>query len=200
MKTPLAGAVFALCCVAAADAQQPTSAAAQITAAVAPLPQEFRESASVLGYQAGKAGLTRLRAGDGAFTCLADDPGEPRFHVACYHNSLEPFMARGRQLRAQGITGNGVDSVRFAEIGSGKLAMPTSPAALYSITLPPDRAGEVNAETGAVPATAKPLYVVYISNATSESTGLPKAPAAGMPWIMFPGTPKAHIMFVPSMQ
>ena len=28
--------------------------------------------------------------------CLADDPNEsPRWHVACYHKALEPFMARG---------------------------------------------------------------------------------------------------------
>jgi hypothetical protein len=160
------------------------------------LPAEFRESAAVLGYEAGKQGLTQLRAGTGAFVCLADDPGDQRFHVACYHNSLEPFMARGRALRASGVKGAGVDSVRYAEIESGKLDMPKTPSALYSITLKPD---EVDAQTGAVPATAKPLYVVYIPFATSESTGLPKTPAAGMPWLMFPGSPKAHIMFVPTM-
>jgi hypothetical protein len=74
--------------------------------------------------------------------------------------------------------------------------MPKHPAALYSITLRPD---QVDAQSGAVPATAKPLYVVYIAYATAESSGLPKTAAPGMPWIMFPGTPKAHIMFVPAM-
>jgi hypothetical protein len=37
------------------------------------------------------------------FTCLASDPAVARFHVACYHHSLEPFMACGRALREQGI-------------------------------------------------------------------------------------------------
>jgi hypothetical protein len=46
---------------------------------------------------------------------------------------------------------------------------------------------------------ATPLFVVYIPYATSESTGLSAQPLRGMPWVMFPGTPKAHIMFVPSM-
>jgi hypothetical protein len=174
---------------------QVKSSEIQIASAVSPLPPEFRADAKVLGYVAGSNRLTELRAGGGAFICLADDPGDERFHVACYHNSLEPFMARGRELRANGVKGQGVDSVRFAEIKSGKLAMPKNPAALYSITLKLD---EVQAN-GAVPATAKPLYVVYIPFETAESTGLPKTPAAGMPWIMFPGTPKAHIMFVPTM-
>jgi hypothetical protein len=179
-------------------AQQPQllSATAQIAAAVSPLPPEFREGATVLGYAAGAKGLTQLRAGSGPFVCLADDPNDARFHVACYHNTLEPFMARGRALRTSGVTGAGVDSVRFAEIKSGKLAMPKNPAALYSITTKPE---EVNAETGALPANARALYVVYIPFETAASTGLPATPAAGMPWIMSPGSPKAHIMFVPTM-
>ena len=196
MKAVLAGALLLTLGASIGEAQQVMPASAQIAAAVAPLPLEFRETATVLGYQAGKPGLTQLRAGTGSFTCLADDPSDERFHVACYHNSLEPFMARGRALRASGVQGNGVDSTRYAEIEAGKLAMPRNPAALYSITLRPD---QVDAQTGAVPPTAKPLYVVYIAFATAESSGLPKTPAPGMPWLMFPGTPKAHIMFVPSM-
>jgi hypothetical protein len=43
------------------------------------------------------------------------------------------------------------------------------------------------------------LYVVYIPGATPESTGLPATPGPNSPWLMFPGTPKAHIMFIPSM-
>ncbi len=200
MKTVIAAVLLATACAGVASAQQASpmmSSAAQIAAAVSPLPKEFREGATVLGYTGEAKGLTQLRAGTGAFICLADDPGDQRFHVACYHNTLEDFMVRGRALRASGVTGQGVDSVRFAEIKDGKLNMPKNPAALYSITLKPEE--KVDAQTGAVPATAKPLYVVYIPFATSESTGLPKTPAPGTPWIMFPGTPKAHIMFVPTM-
>ena len=198
MKAVLTTAALLAVCSSPALAQQaaPMPAAAQIAAAVTPLPAEFRETAKVLGYTAGSKQLNELRAGGGAFTCLADDPSDDRFHVACYHNSLEPFMARGRELRATGVKGQGVDSVRFAEIKSGKLAMPNNPAALYSMTL---KLNEVNGETGAFTVPSKPLYVVYIPFATSETTGIPKTPAAGMPWIMFPGTPKAHIMFVPTM-
>lgn len=164
----------------------------QIAAAVLPLPPEFRATARVLGYGAdGK--LVPLREGKG-MTCLASDPKAPRFHVACYAQSMEPFMARGRELRAQGVTNAAeVDSVRFREVKSGKLAMPKQPAALYSLT-----DGAFDPKTGTAPG-ARHLYVVYIPFATAESTGLSTRPNGNQPWIMFPGTPKAHIMFTPSM-
>jgi hypothetical protein len=173
----------------------PSPEAEQIAAAVLPLPAEFRESARVLGYRAGATGLVQLRNGAGPFTCLASDPANKGFHVACYHTSLEPFMARGRALRANGVKGDQVDSARFAEIRSGKLKMPAQPAALYTLTGP---AGSFNASTGTTTG-ARALFVVYIAGATTASTGLSAKPTEGTPWIMYPGTPKAHIMFVPKM-
>ncbi len=166
--------------------------AEQIAAAVLPLPPEYRAAARVLGY--GTDGrLVSLREGTG-MTCLARDPKAPRFHVACYAQSMEPFMLRGRELRAQGVTNAAeVDSIRFKEAKSGKIAMPKFPAALYSLT-----DGAFDPKTGTAPG-ARHLYVVYIPYATAESTGLSTKPFGNQPWIMFPGTPKAHIMFTASM-
>lgn len=175
----------------AAHAQSPPEV--QVRAAIAPLPEEFRASATVLGYEAGKAGLVPLKAGEGAFICLADDPSDDRFHTACYHKGLEPFMARGRALRAQKI--ENVDSVRYAEIEAKTLPMPLTPSALYSLTGKAENVAADGSVTG-----ARSLYVVYIPFATTESTGLPAKPEPNMPWLMFPGSPKAHIMFVPRMQ
>jgi hypothetical protein len=182
---------------AALLAQHPgpvATAEVQIAAAVAPLPPEFRESATVLGYTSPTSGLQPLRNGSGAFVCLADDPADQRFHTACYHRSLEPFMARGRQLRAGG-RGEEVDDVREAEARAGTLAMPEFPAALYSLTGPPT---SLDAATGEVTG-ARPLYVLYVPFATAESTGLSTRPQADHPWLMSAGTAKAHIMFSPSM-
>ena len=165
----------------------------QIASAVLALPQEFRADASVLGYQADSPKLVSLREGKGPFTCLASDPAAKDFHVACYHQSLEPFMARGRALRASGVKGDMVDSTRFAEVRAGKLAMPKQSATLYSVFGPADA---FDASTGTL-RNARTLYVVYLPFATAASTGLSAKPAQGTPWIMFPGTPKAHIMFSP---
>jgi hypothetical protein len=166
----------------------------QVAAAVLPLPEGMRAGAAVRGYrEAGK--LVQLRAGANGMICLADDPADDAFHVACYHESLEPFMQRGRELRAAGIMGDQVDTVRFREVEEGKLPLPGGPAALWSLSGP---AGIWDPATNEVTG-AQPLYVIYIPYATEASTGLPATPAPGIPWVMFPGTPKAHIMFVPRM-
>lgn len=170
------------------------SEAQQVASAVLPLPAQFRANARVLGYRNGSKALVPLRDTKGEFTCLATPPDAP-LHLACYHSSLEPFMARGRELREKGTKDTQVDTVRFAEVISGKLAMPKHPAALYQLF-----GGTYDAAANTVSG-ARPLFVIYISGATAASTGLPDKPAAaGEPWIMFPGTPKAHIMLTPKMQ
>ena len=167
--------------------------AQQIAAAVQPLPKELRDGAAVLGYRtAGK--LELLREGKNGMRCLALYVVRPDFHVACYHDGLEPFMARGRELRAQGVTGAKVDTVRFAEIRSGKLPMP-SHGALYSLT---GKKGAFDPVTGKITG-ASQLSVVYMPGATGETTGISTVPVKDGPWMMFPGTPKAHIMIVGSM-
>jgi hypothetical protein len=194
MRLTLLSAIVLAPAALAAQGAAPPAAEQQIIAAVLPLPQGMRAGAAVLGY-APDGKLVRLRQGTNDMICLASDPKATQFHVACYHKSLEPFMARGRALRAQGVTGDRVDSVRFKEAKAGKLRMPTQPAALYQLTGP---AGSFDPAAGAVTG-ARALYVVYIPFATSASTGLSAAPVRDAPWIMFPGTPKAHIMFAPSM-
>jgi hypothetical protein len=190
----LLGAGFCATVVSASLAQNAAAtkaappAAQQIAAAVTPLPEELRASAAVLGYSAdGK--LTSLREGKNDMICLAPNPSETAFHSACYHKSMEPFMARGRELRAQGVKGGQVDTVRFAEVKSGKLKMPTAPTMLYQIF-----GGDFDPATGKV-TKGNWLYVTYIPFATSATTGLSSKASDKGPWIMFPGTPKAHIMF-----
>jgi hypothetical protein len=177
----------------AAGAQGVPTEAQQIVAAVLPLPASQRDGAGVMGYRAAGR-LEVLRPARNGMQCLADDPRDDSFHVACYATSLEPFMARGRSLRAEGITGTQVDTVRFAEAKRGKLRLPSAPAALYSLTGPK---GDFDATTGTAPK-SKPLFVMYMPYATTETTGIPSTPGKG-PWLMFPGTPKAHLMLTPDM-
>jgi hypothetical protein len=193
MNRELLAGVLALALGSGTACAQVPPAPQQIAAALLAAPKELRGDATVLGYTAERK-LVTLRKGSGPMICLASNPKEEQFHVACYHRSLEPFMARGRALRAAGVTGDRVDSVRFAEVRAGKLAMPRV-AMLYSLTGP---GGSFDPASGTAPK-AKPLYVVYLPNATAASTGLSAEPVEGGPWIMFPGTPKAHIMLEPGM-
>jgi len=200
LRTALSAATFVcLPALVAAQAAQPAPGTLmtpehQIAAAVAPAPAEMRDGAAVLGYRE-KGKLVKLREGTGDMVCLAPDPDRKDFHVACYHKALEPFMARGRSLRAEGVKGEQVDTARFKEIKSGKLAMPSTPSALYTMTGP---LGSYDQATRKVTG-ARWLYVVYIPGATTASTGITEKAAPGVPWIMFPGTPKAHIMFFTGM-
>jgi hypothetical protein len=189
---PIASALVAP--VAATAQGSPPPPAEQIAAAVLPLPETMRAEATVLGYAKAGSALTVLREGTNGMHCLADDPTDDRFHVACYHASLEPFMARGRELRAQGVIGTAVDSVRYAEVASGKIVMPST-GALYQMTGPK---GDFDPATGTA-REARPVFVIYVPGATTASTGLSTTPQVGAPWLMFPGTPKAHIMFTPTM-
>ena len=162
----------------------------QIAAAVSAAPEDRQEGATVLGYDAG-GNLVELRRGVNEIICLADDPTDERFQVACYHRSLEPFMARGRALRAQGMGSTESLSARHKEADEGKLMMPQAPAALYNLGGPLEI---LDRETGAVSGGSR-VWVVYTPYATEESTGLPTTPQApGAPWIMRPGTASAHIM------
>ena len=165
---------------------QETPAAEQIAAAVSPLPESMREGAAVLGYRRGR--LVSLREGTNGMICLADDPAQEGFHAACYHEDLEPFMARGRALRAEGRERDAIDSIRQAEIEAGTLSMPREPRALYSLSskLAFDPAA------GSAPESSG-LYVIYMPYATEQSTGITATPGAG-PWLMFPGKPWAHLM------
>ncbi len=191
---PLAACALAAAPLAAQSAPTRTPPAEQVAAAVLPLPAELRESATVLGYDAaGK--LVTLREGNGAMRCLADDPAQPQFHVACYHRSLEPFMARGRALRAEGVRGEQVDTVRFREVAANKLTMPRTGGALYTLT---STTGGFDAASGKI-AGARPLFVYYMPGATAATSGISEKPSGKEPWLMFPGTPKAHVMLVGTM-
>jgi hypothetical protein len=147
----------------------------------------------VYGYDA-KGALVVIRQGANEMVCLADDPGQEGLNVSCYHKDLEPFMQRGRDLKVEGKNFKEIFDMREEEVKSGKLSMPKNPTSLFVFTAPDDK---YNRTTGEV-TNGYLRYVVYIPYATPESTGLPLKPESpGMPWIMDPGTHRAHIMINP---
>jgi hypothetical protein len=169
------------------------SADIQIRSALLAAPKEKGDSCTVYGYSQDKKFIL-LRQGVNELICLADDPDKPGFSVACYVKGLEPFMKRGRELRMQGMNDQQVFETREKEVKGGTLQMPTNPAALYVYSAE-DK--DFNSTTGEVK-NGYLRYVIYVPYATSASTGLPEKPSGkGMPWIMNPGTHRAHIMINP---
>jgi hypothetical protein len=178
-------------------AQQPVpTAEVQVKMALLAAPEEKRAGAAILGY-APDGKLVTLRKGTNEMICLADDPRQKGINVSCYHQDLEPFMQRGRELKAEGKSQPDVIKIRDEEAKAGKVKLVKQPSTLFVYSA---RDEDCNFETGEVK-NGYLRYVIYIPYATAASTGLPlKQDAPGMPWIMDPGTPRAHIMINPPKQ
>jgi hypothetical protein len=173
-----------------ATAAEVPSAEVQIAGAVLAAPAELRDGAAVLGYDAQGAQVW-IRQGKNEMVCLATDPSKTAFNVACYHKDLEPFMARGRELLAQKVTGNKRNEIRFKEVEDGKVPMSKEPRTLYVLT-----GTGFDAASGKV---QNPYlrWVIYVPFATPQSTGLSTKASESAPWLMAPGTAGAHIMISP---
>ena len=166
---------------------------ALVAASLMAAPAESREECTVIGYNMAGEFVT-FREGTNEFIVLTDDPKRDGFNAACYHKSLEPFMARGRALKAEGKTGVEIFDIREAEARAGTLDM-GEPGSTLHLYFGPETT--YDPETSKVDG-AKYRYVVYLPFATAESTGLPETPVGrNHPWIMDPGTHKAHIMISP---
>ena len=166
---------------------------ALVATALMAAPKESREGCKVIGYNMAGEFVT-FREGTNEFIVLVDDSGRDGFSAAAYHKELDPFMARGRELKAEGKSRQEIFDIREEEIKSGKLQMGPPGSTLHLYFGP-------NAQYD--PATSKVKgaiyrYVVDLPFATSETTGLPEEPISNNhPWIMDPGTHKAHIMISP---
>lgn len=174
------------------EAQQPWSGLPpelQIRLAVQAAPQGLRESATVQGWNE-EGEFVVLREGAGELICMAPDPAREEFEVSCHHEDLEDYFQMGRDLHAQGITGQERLQARWDAYTAGEIDIPT---------------GTVNhilTGSGFNPATGEVTdpylrSTVYTPGATPESTGIGIQPAADAPWLMFPGTPGSHIMITP---
>jgi hypothetical protein len=189
IKTNLAVLFIGLLADGSAIALDVAAPADQIASAILAAPAERRADATVLGYNA-KGQVVTLRKGSNDLVCLASDPREKAFSVACYHKDLEPFMARGRELANDGSKGKDRHEQRWKEVEQGKVPMPREPRLLYVLTGSGYDAAKAQVNDAYL------RWVVYTPYATPESTGLTTKAGPG-PWLMYPGTPGAHIMISP---
>ncbi len=165
----------------------------QIASAILSAPKEVREGAKVYGFD-DDGNFTTLREGTNEMICIADNPNKDGFEVVSYHKDLDPYMARGRVLKAEGKSFAERRDIREKEAIDGSLAMPKKSATLHILH---GENGWYDADSTKI-RSAKYRYVVYIPFATQASTGLSLKPnAPGHPWLMFPGKANAHIMITP---
>lgn len=165
----------------------------QLKTALLAAPADQRSEATVYAYNS-KGELQVMQEGTNNLVCIADDPNREGINVSCYNKKLEPFMARGRELTAQGKSEMEKREIRKQEAEAGTLQLTDTPSMVYILS-----GSEENYDktTGNL-TDGKFRYVIYMPYATTESTGLPSKPEVpGMPWLMDPGTHRAHIMITP---
>ena len=187
-RLPLAIAALAISGSWSCASPQVANPEEQIAQALVAAPEDKAEEARILGYTT-DGSVVELRPGSNDFMCLASNPARENFSSSCYHASLEPYFARGRELDVEGASREERYRIRYEEMEAGTLPKPVMSAAQYIFDGSWDP--ESNTAEGQV------RWVIYVPGATEETTGLSAMPQEGGPWIMFPGTPGAHIMIVP---
>jgi hypothetical protein len=167
----------------AASAQQASSMAGQIAEAVQILPEDLRAGATVVTYDASGARKV-LRQGTNFLEC------QPRMadgFSRCYSKTLAPRRDLEAKLRAEKKSDEEIQSAVAAAVKAG--------------TLPPPAKGMMSYRDYDKRDRIQHLWVMSLPNATPESVGVSTTSqrdaaleGKGLPWMMLPGTPGAHIM------
>ena len=160
------------------------SADARIAEAVKILPADLRAGATVITYDPATGDRKVLRQGTNFLEC------QPRMDdgfTRCYHKSLAPRRDMEAKLKAQKKKDEEISAAVAAAVKAGTL--PAAPPGLMAYR-GYDKADRI-----------QDLWVMSLPNATPESVGVStvsQRDAAlkgnGLPWMMLPGTPGAHIM------
>jgi hypothetical protein len=183
------GAILAVAAVLlsasfANSAEQGTSVEQQIAQAVQILPPDLRAGATVVTYDAATGARKVLREGTNFIEC------QPRMadgFERCYHKALGPRRDLEAKLRAQKKSDEEIQGAVAAAVKSGMLPAPPKGMMSYRGYDKSDR--------------IQNLWVMSLPNATPDAVGVSTVSqrdaaiaGRGLPWMMLPGTPGAHIM------
>jgi hypothetical protein len=178
-----AAAIIALGPLAAA-AGQSAAADRQIAEAVKILPDALRAGAAVVTYDAATGARKVVRQGTNFIEC---QPKMPDGFERCYHKSLAPRRDFEAKLRAQKKTDEEIQQAVAAAVKAG--------------TLPPAAKGMMSYRGFDKSDRIQNLWVMSLPNATPEAVGVSTVSqrdaalaGRGLPWMMLPGTPGAHVM------
>lgn len=188
----LMGLIFFPGTVAVTQQTPVPSAAQQIAAAVLPLPEPMRQSATVMGYSPNLS-LVTLRTGTNGMVCTAFRPGNADFDVRCYHESFMPVIRRLKELFAQKLNDEDVNRTVDAEVRAKKLTIPDHPTAGYRMLGPMTAYDSITNTVGKEIASWQSIHFPY---KTAAEIGLPEEGEVPRttPYVMSSGTIWAHVM------
>jgi hypothetical protein len=184
MKHVIPAAMAIALSVPLAAVAQPASVEAQIAEAVKILPKDLQAGATVVTYDAATGARKVLRQGTNFIEC------QPRMSdgfTRCYNKALGPRRDLEARLRAEKKTDEQIQQAVADAVKAGTLPKPPSAMMSYRGYDKRDRIQE--------------LWVVSLPNRTPESVGVSTVSqrdaaleGKGLPWMMLPGEPGAHIM------
>jgi hypothetical protein len=160
-------------------AEEPKDSTAELVRdALQPLPEVLRADATVvLEVASGKRAV--LRKGTGNVICRADTPARG-FDVFCYQKDMDAFWTRFAQLAREGKSNEEIRNALSAEASAGEMKI-FAGATVYELS-------------GDSVESSLPSMAIFLPNATAASTGLSTERSHYRPWLMWAGTPFAHVM------
>jgi hypothetical protein len=183
----LAAVAVALSGPVGAAAQQSGAASSveqRIAETVKVLPKDLRDGATVVSYDSSTGARTVLRQGTNFIECqtqMADG------FIRCYSQTLRPRRDLEAKLRAQKKSDKEVQEGVAAAMKDG--------------SLPPAAKGMMSYRAYDKRDRIQDLWVISLPNATPQGVGVSTTSqrdaaleGKGLPWMMLPGTPGAHIM------
>lgn len=160
-------------------------AADPIAQALLPLPDDLKAGAAVFTYDAVTGARKVLRPGTNFVECSPRNP-EDGF-TRCYNTVTAPRRDLSAELRAQKKTDKEIEEALAAATAAG--------------TIKPTPFGTVSYRLYGKKDRIQLLWVLSVPGATPESVGVSEGSqrdvaikGQGVPWLMLPGTPGAHIM------
>ena len=160
-------------------------AADPIAQAVLPLPDDLRAGATVYTYDKATGARQVLREGTNAVECQPKNPDDG--FTWCYNKVTAPRRDLQAKLRAQKKTDKEIQDAVAEATKAG--------------TIPPTPFGTMSYRLYGKKDRIQLLWVLSVPNATPESIGVSEGSqrdealkGQGVPWLMLPGTPGAHIM------
>ena len=159
-------------------------AADPIAQAVLPLPEDLRAGATVYTYDKATGARKVLREGTNFVEC--QPRGDDGF-TWCYNKVTAPRRDMQAKLRAEKKTDKEIQEAVAAATKDGTIKPTPFGTWSYRLYGKKDR--------------IQLLWVISVPNATPESVGVSEGSqrdealkGQGVPWLMLPGTPGAHIM------
>ena len=153
----------------------PKSPEGKIAAAMSAAPSAISSAATVVDV-GDDMKMTELRKGTNGWTCVADMPGSPKVDPMCMDGSWMAWLDAYMKKATPKVPADGIAYM----LQGAQDASNDDPYAA------PPAAGQPWVETG-------PHIMVVPTNAKSLDA-LPNDPKSGGPFVMFRGTPYAHLM------